>query len=1024
MCNVVLWNARGLNPKSNQTKVPYLSELCSESQALFMCITESHLTDDILTAEVHIENYDIYRTDRKINKEIKSKGGGVCIYVKDKFPCSVLFSESNSVCETLILKVAHLNLVICGIYRPCDCKQHEFLPCVVKIKQILNENSDCKIILVGDMNFPTINWTDPTNPKLPYSSDKSDIKIQIDALLQLTDEHLLNQLIFEPTRGENILDLAFTNLTDSLFDCTISKCPQEISDHNIVEMMIPNLFEEPLNNVTNPSVQENSQPELSDLNFYKADWPEINNKLSNIDWSEIMKDRDADNMLSVMMAAVKDVVTQHTPRKRKDAKKGKTSFFRERRALWRKRLRLIKNLKHCQNSDHKDRLQKIIDTIQREIKKSFENEMIENENKAIENIIKNPKYFFTYSKQKLQTRSKIGPLRKNDNLVSDPTEIAECLQEQFCSVFSSPDQSQKIEDVDDFFSSSSDDTAPEINDIDFTEKDIEEIITEIKSNSACGNDGFSALLLKNCKSALSIPLYLLWRHSLDTSEIPSLLKVSKISPIHKGSLKCVPKNYRPVALTSHLIKLFEKLLRNKIVKYLEANNLMNNNQHGFRRFRSCLSQLLEHYDLLLEILQTNNNADVIYLDFAKAFDVVDHHILLRKLKGFGITGKIGKWIFQFLTNRIQYVTVEGKSSSNQPVISGVPQGSVLGPVLFLIMINDIDKDIIGSIIKTFADDTKLIQKICSAEDGKRLQDSLNIIYNWAKINNMKFNSGKFNLLRYGPNIELKQSITYKNPDNDEIPEAHHAKDLGVTMSSDVTFTEHINTKTTQCKKLVYWILRVFKTRKKEPLLKLFNTLVLPRIDYCSQLIYPYRLQELKQMEGIQRTLTSRINEVKELNYWERLATLRLYSIQRRHERYTIIYLYKILENLAPNFSVNKVEVKFSARRGRLCIIPPITQRQCQSAVRNAREASFPIRGPRLFNSLPKHLRNTSGVSVDTFKRKLDKFLATVPDKPTVDGYCGMRAATSNSLTDVIPLMRGDATVDSLQDVNAVEGDFP
>ena len=448
---------------------------------------------------------------------------------------------------------------------------------------------------------------------------------------------------------------------------------------------------------------------------------------------------------------------------------------------------------------------------------------------------------------------------------------------------------------------------------------------------------------------------------------------------------------------------------------------MNNNQHGFRRFRSCLSQLLEHYDLLLEVLQTNNNADVVYLDFAKAFDVVDHHILLRKLKGFGITGKIGKWIFNFLTNRIQYVTVEGHPSSNKPVLSGVPQGSVLGPVLFLIMISDIDEDIVGSVIKTFADDTKVLQQIASVEDGKRLQDSLEVIYTWARINNMKFNSSKFNLLRYGTNTELKQSITYKSPENETILETEHTKDLGVIMSSDVTFTEHINTKTSQCKKLVYWILRVFKTRNKEPLMKLFTTLVLPRLDYCSQLITPYRLQEWKQMESIQRTLTSKISEIKELNYWERLVELKLYSIQRRHERYSIIYIYKILEELVPNFSANKVKVKISERRGRLCVIPPVTKHQCPGVVRNAREASFPIRGPRLFNSLPKNIRNISCVSVDTFKRRLDKFLTTVPDKPTVDGYCGMRETASNSLIDVIPLMR---IVETTKYVNTVEEDNP
>ena len=875
-------------------------------------------------------------------------------------------------------------------------------------------------MLLGDLNFPTIDWSDPKNPKLPYSSDKSDTKIQIEALLELTDELLLDQLISQPTRGQNVLDIAFTNITSDLFDCEITTCAA-MSDHNIVDMQIPNL--EPQSTSETPRSEPNdSQPELNDLNFYKADWPNISAELSKVDWKEVMKNKDVDNQLSTMMKSIKEIVVKHTPKRRKNTGKSKNSFFKERRALWRKRRRLMTKLHHCQNSDYKDSLNTLLEKIQCDIRKSFENELVNSENEAIEKILENPKFFFSYSKQKLQKHSKIGPLKKENKIISEPKEIAECLQEQFCSVFSSPKEDERIENIDEFFCC--DESAPGINDVQFTEEDIEKVISEIKSNSACGDDGFSALLLKNCKKELSVPLYILWRHSLDTSEVPSFLKRSKICPIHKGSLKCVPKNYRPVALTSHLIKLFEKILRNEIVKYLEKSNLMNNNQHGFRKFRSCLSQLLDHYDLLIEILQSNKNADVVYLDFSKAFDVVDHHILLRKLKGLGISGLLGKWIYQFLTNRTQYVTVEGQSSSEAPVLSGVPQGSVLGPVLFLIMISDIDVNIVDSIIKTFADDTKVTQQICSMEDGNLLQESLEKIYEWARKNNMQFNSTKFNLLRYGTNSELKQNISYKNPNNEVIEESDNVKDLGVQMSANLTFTEHISKVSKTCKRLVYWILRTFKTRNKKPLITLYNSLVLPRLDYCSQLFSPHKQLEWKLMESVQRTLTSKISELSDQNYWQRLKQLKMYSIHRRHERYQIIYIYKIIENLAPNLSVNKIITKYSDRRGRECIIPTISNSQCPAVVKNAREASLPIRGAKLFNMLPVHLRNITGVKVESFKRRLDKYLATIPDEPTVDGYYGMRAANSNSLLDVIPLLRAATRAGDLQPVNDVEVDDP
>ena len=168
-------------------------------------------------------------------------------------------------------------------------------------------------------------------------------------------------------------------------------------------------------------------------------------------------------------------------------------------------------------------------------------------------------------------------------------------------MFSDPDENQQIDNIEEFFDS--DEDIPEINlsDINFSEKDIEAAISEIKPNAACGDDGFSAMLLKHCKEELSVPLTILWRKSLDTSQIPSVLKTSKISPIHKGGLKSVPGNYRPVALTSHLIKCFEKIIRNAVYKFLEVHSLLNPNQHGFRVMMSCLSQLLDHFDLLLKI---------------------------------------------------------------------------------------------------------------------------------------------------------------------------------------------------------------------------------------------------------------------------------------------------------------------------------------------------------------------------------------------------------------------------------------
>ena len=181
--------------------------------------------------------------------------------------------------------------------------------------------------------------------------------------------------------------------------------------------------------------------------------------------------------------------------------------------------------------------------------------------------------------------------------------------------------------------------------MDFTKKSIINAIKDIKNNSAPGTDRFPAILLKECAEELSEPLYILWRHSLDNGDISPLLKSAVICPILKpGSQRNHPKSYRPVSLTSHIIKVFERIIRTALVKYLEDNNLVPEDQHGFIKGKSTLSQLLNHMEESIRNWEDGKATDTIYLDFAKAFDKVDHDILCHKLKALGITGKLGMWI--------------------------------------------------------------------------------------------------------------------------------------------------------------------------------------------------------------------------------------------------------------------------------------------------------------------------------------------------------------------------------------------
>lgn len=428
--------------------------------------------------------------------------------------------------------------------------------------------------------------------------------------------------------------------------------------------------------------------------------------------------------------------------------------------------------------------------------------------------------------------------------------------------------------------------------------------------------------------------------------------------------------------------------------------MFNPNQHGFRSGRSCLSQLLSHYDEILSILETGKNADVVYLDFSKAFDKVDHNLVLSKIQNLGIGGKILTWIQSFLTNRKQTIIVDGVPSDPSPVISGVPQGSVLGPLIFLILIGDIDEKLKHSSARSFADDTRVIKGIENVDDSMKLQEDLDEIYDWSNENSMEFNDVKFELLRYGPNRNLKQQTSYKTSSNTIIEEHQFVRDLGVMMSNDCKFQIHMNTSILNARKLASWILRTFKTRSPTPMLTLWKSLVLQQLEYCSQLWNPWLKGDIQNLEMVQWSFVKKIKDP-EKSYWARLKKFKLYSLERRRERYTLIYVWKILEGLVPNINSNDgIRPVVFPRLGRLCFVKARNSR-ATAALQTIRYNFISIRGPLLFNALPKELRNLSGCSVLTFKRQLDKLLTSLPDEPCVPG--SMTNCASNSFKDQIAL---------------------
>ena len=363
-----------------------------------------------------------------------------------------------------------------------------------------------------------------------------------------------------------------------------------------------------------------------------------------------------------------------------------------------------------------------------------------------------------------------------------------------------------------------------------------------------------------------------------------------------------------------ICKVLERIIRKQVFSCLDQKGCLNSTQYGFRPGRSCL---LDVFDNIMHKLDSNSSVDMVYLDLSKAFNKVDPGILLHKLRAVGITGNIGCWLFHFLTDRSHFVRLPGGISEDHPVLSGVPQGTVLGPLLFLIMISHIDTDVSASKLVSFADDTRLYSGVRDVTDCDNLQLDLNAVYDWASSNNMFYNSKKFSYVCFSSNVSAYKSNLYIGPAMNIIVPCTHVLDLGVSMSSNCTFDFHISNLYKRCSNLAGWILSTFTIRDPQVMFTLYKSLVMSRLDYASQLWSPYFLKRVYLVLNVQRPFTKHISGMCFLSYSKRLEVLKLYSLQRRRERYGIIYVWKIVEGLVPNLSA---PITFSDQRGRTCVV--------------------------------------------------------------------------------------------------------
>ena len=330
--------------------------------------------------------------------------------------------------------------------------------------------------------------------------------------------------------------------------------------------------------------------------------------------------------------------------------------------------------------------------------------------------------------------------------------------------------------------------------IDFSATRVKLLLDNLVINKAQGPDAISGAILKNCSETLAYPLSILFNLSYNTGYIPQEWKLANVVPVHKKDDKNKVINYRPISLTSLVMKVFERILYDELLT--RTIDKIDKRQHGFLRNRSCNSNLLLFTESIVRALHEKIGTDIIYFDFAKAFDTVSHDLILKKLKTqYNIDGTLLKFFTDYLRSRKQRVILDNVISESVNVLSGVPQGSILGPLLFVLFINDIYANIDNdSNIALFADDTKIWRDINSESDCETLQNDINMLSIWSRNNKMSFHPDKCKALSIydcRPDFVkvLPFALRYYNINGNVIEFCENERDLGVIVSSNFKWDE-------------------------------------------------------------------------------------------------------------------------------------------------------------------------------------------------------------------------------------------
>lgn len=582
--------------------------------------------------------------------------------------------------------------------------------------------------------------------------------------------------------------------------------------------------------------------------YGKADLFEIKRRLNHIDWQTLFeKDTIVDNALHKFYSVFYEIIDLYIPKRkrRRHNTRDPPWFTKELKTLRNRKQRAHKNFKSSVGTIDEQKFWLKYLEICDNLNSSLTIAQEEYHRKVENDIKSNSKQFFAYVKTKQKSNNFPSSMYLGDKVGNNSEDICNLFADFFESVYTFFPEADRDRE---YFSNLPE---PHSNIMlrELSLDEIKEAIKGIDGSKGPGPDGIPPLIIKNLTDELTEPLFRLFNLSLSTRKFPSEWKKSFLVPIFKSGKKSSIENYRGVAIISCIPKLFEAIVNVKLFNQLK--HVISENQHGFFKGRSTATNLLQFVTFSLKAMDNGNSVQTLYTDFSKAFDRIDIPMLLFKLEKIGIENTLLEWLGSYLTNRTQLVKFNGKTSRCINVSSGVPQGSHLGPLLFILFINDVSLFSKHIKILSYADDMKLYMEIVSPSDINLFQSEVNIFHEWCEKSLLKLNIKKCNIVCY-TRKHLDSNINI-SLGNQNVTRCNKIRDLGVILDSKLSFTEHYNSIIHKASNILSFIKR-FTYNFNDPytLKALYISYVRSILEYCSIVWSPYLVTHSDRIESVQK----------------------------------------------------------------------------------------------------------------------------------------------------------------------------